>query len=100
MDKDKVFPSISKNVKFGKYELKIITYYLTGHEWGLRIDVRKFSMARFKKNTTVEVELLHGDDVLLLKQSHIMKVLESPTKKELDAVIDEFIKYSEEKGWV
>lgn len=90
----------SKNVKFGKYELKITTIYLAGPQWGLRIEVRKFSMARFKKKTTYEIELLQGDDVILLKQSHRKKALEGATKKELDEVINEFIEYAEEKGWI
>ncbi|MEI2358806.1 hypothetical protein [Mesobacillus zeae] len=48
------------------------------------------------RNTTVEIELLRGDNVILLKTLYDKVILQSPTQKEVDAVINRYIEYAEE----
>jgi hypothetical protein len=77
-----------------KHSIKVTTYYLWKHKSGLRIEIRRFTTTQ-----TVEIELLMGDDALTLKTVHNRKVLQSPTKKEIDAVITEFILYAKDNGF-
>jgi transaldolase len=84
-----------KKVRFGnKYNIKVTTYYLGKHKSGLRMEVKRFTHTR-----TVEIELLMGDDVLTLKTVYQRKVLQSPTKKEVDQVLKDFIQYAKDKGF-
>lgn len=82
-----------KQIREGKLKVKITTYYMSKHPAGLRIEVRKVSN---KKRTTVEVELLIGDDILVLKKSYKHEVLIDPKKKDIDSLIDEMVLYAKE----
>lgn len=83
-----------RQIREGKLKVKITTYYMSKHPAGLRIEVRKVSN---KKRTTVEVELLIGDDKLLLKKSYKHEVLIDPKKMEIDTLIDDMVLYAKEK---
>lgn len=86
----------NKKVNKGSYEIQVTTYYLTKHKASFRIEVRRLKM----RNTTVEIELLHGDDVLILKKSYKIEILQSPTKKEIDAVVESLKKYASDNNFI
>ncbi|KAF0817666.1 MULTISPECIES: hypothetical protein [unclassified Cytobacillus] len=89
------FEFIDKQVREGKVNIKITTYYLSDIKAGLRIEVRKLST---KRKSTAEIELVWGDDNIILKKSLRKVVLENPKTKEVNAYIDDFIEYSKKKG--
>lgn len=89
------FEFIDKQVREGKVNIKITTYYLSDIKAGLRIEVRKLST---KRKSTAEIELVWGDDNIILKKSLKKEVLENPKTKEVNACIDDFIVYSKKKG--
>ncbi|QCJ45586.1 hypothetical protein FAY30_27025 (plasmid) [Bacillus sp. S3] len=62
-----------------------------------RIEIRRLKSSR---GSTVEIELLHGDGVLVLKHSYIKTVLQNPTKVEIDNLIEEYIHYAEEANLI
>jgi hypothetical protein len=80
------FEKENKKLQFGKHQIKITTYYLWHNKAGLRIEVKKFTYTQ-----TVEIKLLVGDDILVLKKVYEYVALKQPTKKEIDAVIEKFI---------
>lgn len=82
-----------KRVRKGPYEIRITTYYLSKHKASIRVEVRRLKSVR---GSTVEIELLRGDDVIILKHTYKNTVLQNPTKKEIDKIVDEYIKYAEE----
>lgn len=83
------YEKMERKVRFNRHEIIITTYYLWNHKAGLRIEVRRFS-----RTQTVEIELLLGDDVLVLKKIHKREVLKNPSKKEIDKVVERFIDYA------
>ncbi|GAA2718692.1 hypothetical protein GCM10009865_54990 [Aeromicrobium ponti] len=91
------FEFIDKQVRDGKVNIKNTTYYLSEIKAGLRIEVRRLST---KRKATAEIELVWGDNNIILKKSQKKVVLENPKTKEVNAYIDELIKYSQKKGWL
>ncbi|RBP85970.1 hypothetical protein DFO70_1362 [Cytobacillus firmus] len=90
-----VFEYTDKRVREGKVNIKITTYYLSEIKAGLRIEVRRLST---KRKSTAEIELVWGDDNIILKKSLNKAFLENPKNKEVNAYIEEFIKESKKKG--
>ncbi|MFT9493872.1 MULTISPECIES: hypothetical protein [Bacillota] len=88
------YDKTDKKVRFGRYNIKVTTYYLWKHKAGLRIEVRRFTWTQ-----TVEIELLTGDDIVTLKRVHRRKALKNGTKKEVDKVVEEFIQYAKDNGF-
>ncbi|MCU1808269.1 hypothetical protein [Cytobacillus firmus] len=86
-----------KQVREGKVNLKITTYYLSEIKAGLRIEVRRLST---KRKATAEIELVWGDDNIILKKSLKKGILENPKNKEVNAYIDELLEYCNKKGWL
>ncbi|MGN8845711.1 hypothetical protein ACTNDN_23200 [Niallia sp. HCP3S3_B10] len=68
----------------GKYKIKEITYYLQDNEYGLRVEVTKFSLTG-----TVEVRLVYGGGAIIEK-IYITKIIVHPTKQQLEKIIKEF----------
>lgn len=91
------FEFIDKQVREGKVNLKITTYYLSEIKAGLRIEVRRLST---KRKATAEIELVWGDDNIILKKSLKKGILENPKNKEVNAYIDELLEYCNKKGWL
>ncbi|MBU8772004.1 hypothetical protein [Cytobacillus oceanisediminis] len=90
-----VFEYTDKQVREGKVNIKITTYYLSEIKAGLRIEVRRLST---KRKSTAEIELVWGDDNIILKKSLNKAFLENPKNKEVNAYIEEFIEESKKKG--
>ncbi|WP_142922606.1 hypothetical protein [Neobacillus notoginsengisoli] len=85
------FLTNDKRVNKGPYEIRITTYYLSEHKnHGIRIEVRRLSL----RGVTVEIELLQGDNVIILKKTFQTTVLVNPTKVEIDKVIEEYNQYA------
>lgn len=81
------FEKTEKNFKFGHRDsIKITKYLLRRTNSALRVEVR-----RFTKTSTVEIELLTGDNVTILKHSYEKVVLQKPTKKQVDDTVEELI---------
>lgn len=84
-----------KKVRFGRYDIKVTTYYLGRVQAGLRIEVRRLTWTQ-----TVEIELLIGDDVLILKRIYDRIVLQKPSKKQVDEAVEKLILSAQEKGLI
>jgi hypothetical protein len=89
------FEYTDKQVREGKVNIKITTYYLSEIKAGLRIEVRRLST---KRKSTAEIELVWGDDNIILKKSLNKAFLENPKNKEVNAYIEGFIEESKKKG--
>ncbi|MDE3841070.1 hypothetical protein C0966_17555 (plasmid) [Bacillus methanolicus] len=89
------FWKFNKNIRFGRYNIRVTTYYLWKHKSGLRIEVR-----RFTRTQTVEIQLLIGDDKLTLKRVYQTRALKNATIREVDAIVEEFIQYAKDKGFL
>lgn len=89
------FETTEKRVRKGPYEIRITTHYLSKSKLkaGTRIEVRVLSSVRGR---TVEIELLRGDDKILLKHSYRKTVLQNSPKKVIDKIVEEYIKFAEE----
>lgn len=88
------FRTSEKIVRDGSIQLKVLTYFLTELDFGVRIEVRTLTT---KFSTSLEVELLHGDDQLVLKKSYIKELLANPKKPEIAEKIEEYIQYAYRK---
>lgn len=86
-------------IKAGKLSIKVTSIYLSGHDAGLRIEVRRF-FSKLRPSPTFEIELLRGDGKLILKTTYDKTVLKSPTKNDIEAVLDKYIQYAKEKKWI
>ncbi|KZE67966.1 hypothetical protein AWM68_17490 [Fictibacillus phosphorivorans] len=86
------YQTTDKKFRFGKHAIKITSYHLTEHRAGVRVEVR-----RFTRTQTVEIDLLIGDDSLLLKRIYRRKAIQNATKKQVDIVVNEMIEYAKEK---
>lgn len=84
----------NKRISFGKYPIRISIYYMQKEHMGVRIEVR-----RFTKTNTVEIELLTGDDINILKKSFGKITLEKPTSKEVTSIINKFTKKAVRMGY-
>lgn len=85
----------NKKVRFGRYDIKVTTIYLGRVQAGVRIEVRRLTWTQ-----TVEIELLVGDDVLLLKKVFERIVLQNPSKQKVDETVDKLIITAKEKGLI
>lgn len=84
------YESLNKKVRFGRHSIKVTTYYLSKHKSGLRIEVRRFTWTQ-----TVEIQLLTGDDVLILKKEYLRTAIEKATEKEVTKEVERFIRYAQ-----
>lgn len=80
-----------KQIREGKLSIKVTKYFLQKIKSGLRIEVTRFST---KHSKTVEIELIYGDDQLILKKSYKKIILEKPKKSEVDATVKNFISFA------
>ncbi|MEK3992744.1 hypothetical protein [Robertmurraya sp. FSL R5-0851] len=85
------FRTSEKIVRDGSIQLKVLTYFLTELDCGIRIEVRTLTT---KFSTSVEVELLHGDDQLILKKSYLKEILSNPKRPKIADKIEEYIQYA------
>jgi hypothetical protein len=68
----------------GKYKIKKTTYYLQDNEYGLRVEVTRFSLTG-----TVEVWLVYGGG-LIIEKIYTTKSIVHPTKEQLEKIVKEF----------
>lgn len=88
-----------KVLKAGKLSIKVTSILLSGLDAGLRIEIRRFS-SKINPSPTYEIELLRGDDKLLLKSSYEKTVFKSPTKQDIDDTVNKYIQHAKDNNWI
>jgi hypothetical protein len=90
------YPKDKRKVGKGSNYIAITTIYLWSTKAGLRIEVKRFTWTR-----TVEIDLLiGGGNSSTLKTIYNRRAISSPSKKQIDRVVDELIQYAKDKGLI